>query len=245
MYSRLRAFLIHFIGSILLVCLASALVFLIWHPAPLHQAVGATNMFVIIMAVDVVLGPLMTLIVYKPDKKTLYFDMTIILFFQLAVFAYGVWTVAEGRPVWLVFNGDRFDLVRAYELDISRCDENDSKSFCTRSWLGPGWVAAKGPEDEEERNKLIFESLFAGVDIPQRADLYIPLEKEMSAMVRSARPLKELNNYNPGSKVHEALKRWPNADAYLPMMSPVKAVTVLINKDAGKVVAIVDLTPWE
>ena len=69
MYSRLRAFLIHFIGSILLVCLASALVFLIWHPAPLHQAVGATNMFVIIMAVDVVLGPLMTLIVYKRRRR--------------------------------------------------------------------------------------------------------------------------------------------------------------------------------
>jgi len=32
-------------------------------------------------------------------------DLTVIALLQLSALAYGVWTVAEGRPVWLSLNG--------------------------------------------------------------------------------------------------------------------------------------------
>ena len=91
----------------------------------------------------------------------------------------------------------------------------------------------------------MFEAMFAGVDVPQRPALYRPLGDAAKQMLARAKPLDELNRYNQQSAVDEIRQRWPEADAFLPMMARAHPVTVLINKAAARVVAIVDLNPWE
>lgn len=44
-------------------------------------------------------------------------DLIIIVLLQLSALIYGLHTMAEGRPAWLVFNVDRFDLVRVNDID--------------------------------------------------------------------------------------------------------------------------------
>ena len=244
MKPRFRAFLIHLVGSISLGLLAVALVFLVWYPAPLHRAVGVTAIFLILMGVDVVIGPVLTLIVFNPGKKTLRFDLTVIVILQIIAFGYGISTVAEGRPAWLVFNVDRFDLTRAYEIDDRRLNEAQPE-YRTAPWFGPRWVSARTPADAEQRNTLTFEAVFAGVDLPQRPDLYQPLAAEADALRQKAHPLDLLLRYNPPDSVKATLAKWPNADAWLPMMAPAKPVTVLLRKDSAEVMAIVDLKPWD
>lgn len=85
----------------------------------------------------------------------------------------------------------------------------------------------------------------AGIDVAQRPELYRPLDQDAKAIRERAKPLEELRRYNTQSDVDEALRRWPEADAFLPMMARAHPVTVLINKAAARVVAIVDLNPWE
>lgn len=240
---RFFAFLVHLAGSASLAVAALALVFLVWYPAPLHLAVGVTDIFLLMLGVDVVLGPVLTFVVFKPGKKTLKFDLGAIVAVQLLAFAYGMLTVAEGRPAWLVFNVDRFDLVRVNELD-DRHPERASAEYRHAPWFGPGWVSARLPADAQARSNLTVDAVFAGLDLPQRPDLYLPLAAEADTLRQKMHPLDELLRYNPPAEVEAVRRRWPTADAWLPMMSNVQPVAVLLRKESAEVVAVVDLKPW-
>lgn len=241
---RLHAFFLHFFISVFLVGIVLSLILFIWYPAPLLKAAGALSIAGLIILVDVVVGPLLTAIVYKKNKKSLALDLSIICLLQLAALGYGVWTLAVARPVWLVFNVDRFDVVGAHEVDYRR--NNDIKpAFLNPSWSGPRWVAARVPSDAGARNTLTFESVIHGIDLPQRPDLYVSLEAEKEAISKVALPLADLKRYNPESKINELKADWPQADAYLPLNAKAHSMTVLLEKESGRIVAIVDLRPWK
>lgn len=241
---RLRIFLLHLFASMVLALLSIALVFGLWYPSPLHNAVGVTVVFIILLSVDVVIGPLLTLIVCKKNKKSLKFDLGVIVFLQLVAFSYGFYAVAQGRPVWIVFNIDRFDLVQAYQVN-NEYRQKALSEYQELTLSGPKVVAARKPVDLESQNTLIFESMFAGVDIPVRPDLYIPYTEERANVKATARSLAELKSYNGIDRVNKVLVEWPLADAYLPMMSRAKPMTVLLKKETAEIIAIVDLNPWQ
>src|SRR5699024_10363140 len=112
MRNKLTAFAIHLGISFVIALLAVGLVFFVWYPAPLHTALGVSKICLVLLLIDVVLGPIRTVIVYKKGKRALGMDLTVIAALQLAALTYGLWTVAEGRPAWLVFGGNHFELVR-------------------------------------------------------------------------------------------------------------------------------------
>ncbi|MDR2031059.1 MAG: hypothetical protein LBP86_02095 [Azoarcus sp.] len=223
---------------------ALALVFLLWYPAPLHEAVGVTHIFLLLLGVDVIIGPCLTAVVARPGKerKKLLFDISIIVTVQLAAFLYGMHTVAEGRPLWLVLNVDRFTLVRAPDMDTRRLDDA-LPEYRQPRWDGPQWVFAPLPTDLEASNALTFESVFDGVDIYQRPEFYRPLAEGRSLMQAKALPLDKLEPLNAEDDVRRILDAHPDADAWLPLMSK-QPMVVLLRKEEGKVVAIVDLRPW-
>lgn len=239
---RLKAFLLHLSLSGIIAVLALLLVFRLWYPDPLHRAVGVTHIFLLLLLIDVILGPFLTLLVYKEGKKTLVFDLSVIAALQLSALGYGLWTVAEGRPAWLVFNTDRFDLVRVLDIDTRKLDQAHPE-FRQPSWLGPRWVAAAPPGDSAARNQLIFESVQGGSDVPQRPDLYRPLGDSVEQVTERLSPLSELQKFNSADEVQSAISQWPEADAWLPLMAGTPMV-VLLRKETAEVVAVVDLRPW-
>ncbi|MDZ4263458.1 MAG: TfpX/TfpZ family type IV pilin accessory protein [Pseudomonadota bacterium] len=241
---RVRAFGVHLLISTIVALLCLVLVFYCWYPAPLDKATGVTKIFLILLVCDMILGPVLTLIVANPRKKSLKIDLAIIGLVQFAALLYGLWTVENGRPVWLVFSTDRFDLVQSYELDNPYREKADAQ-FQSKNWFGPRWVAARAPEGIEEQNNLTFEALVAGIDIPQRPDLYIELEVELEKIAEKSKPIVELHKYNPADAVARAIKKYPQANTFLPMMSRAHPVTVLINEEQRKIIAVVDLVPWE
>lgn len=239
---RLKAFLLHLTLSAVIAVLALLLVFKVWYPAPLHTAVGVTHIVLLLLLIDVTLGPLLTLLVYRVGKKTLTFDLAVIAVMQLSALGYGLWAVAEGRPAWLVFNADRFDLVRALDVDPRKLDQT-LPEYRLPSWLGPRWVAALPPDDADERSDLMFESVRGGSDLPQRPDLYHPLADSAKAMQARLHSLSELQRYNSMEQVQAITKQWPAADAWLPLMAGTPMV-VLLNKESAEVLAVVELRPW-
>ena len=80
---RIKAFLIHGLVSISVALLVIGLVFFIWYPSPLAKAVGVTHIFLMLLAIDVIIGPVLGFIVYKEGKKTLKMDLSIIITLQL------------------------------------------------------------------------------------------------------------------------------------------------------------------
>ena len=58
----------------------------------------------------------MTFIVFKSGKKSLKFDLAVIVIIQIAALVYGVVTLLAGRPVYVAALGHRFDLIQASEV---------------------------------------------------------------------------------------------------------------------------------
>ena len=244
MPARFKACSIHLLLSLLVALAALIWVFNAWYPAPLHDALAVTHIFLLLILVDMMLGPILTLVVYKPGKTTLVFDLTVIAALQLSALLYGLWTVAEGRPAWLVFNVDRFDVVQVVDIDTRHLDQA-AREYQAPSWFGPGWVGADRSASGEQSNEILFESIFGGPDIAQRPFLYRPLTEFRAAMQSRAQPLDELAKYNDAETVAAILAAWPQASGWVPLMARVQPMVVLLGERNTEVLGIVPLRPWE
>src|SRR5690606_20074277 len=81
---RVRAGAIHLGCCAAVAAVVPVLVFAGWYPAPLDVVSGVGTIVVLMLAADVVLGPLVTLIVYDRNKKSLKLDLAAIAVIQLA-----------------------------------------------------------------------------------------------------------------------------------------------------------------
>ena len=243
---KLKAFIFHFLASLVLVITSAVIVFCIWYPAPLYKATGVNQIFLILIGVSLLVWPLLTFVVSKPDKPSLKFDVLVIVILQLSVFMFGLYHIYDGRPVWIVYNVDRFDLVRNNEIDTRNITEAQSEYKVTSN-IGVKYVAAVIPKDNVElNNQILFDEVGSGIAPSQRPELYVPVEQIEKSMSNRTQDLSELYKYNDESKVRDILSAYPNADGFLPLKSNVISMTVLINTTKQpKIMKIVDLRPWK
>lgn len=246
MRDKVRGFLVHLAISGVIALISLAIVYLVWNPTPLHTATGITKIFLLMLGIDLVVGPLLTFIVYKKGKKTLKFDLTVIALLQLTALSYGLYHVYEGRPVWIAYNVDRFDLVRANEIDTRKLDQAKPE-YRQPSFTTTKYVAAIIPNDHiEQKNQILFDELGSGIAPSQRPELYQPLETAYPNIIKRAQNLSQLNQYNNPTTVQTMLAKYPQADSFVPLKANAVDMTVLIDKkNGGKVVKIVDLRPWQ
>jgi hypothetical protein len=162
---RIVAATIHFLATLLVAGLAAALIFFVWFPGALAEMVGGRALFWIVVACDLTLGPLISLVIYnsKKPRKELVLDYSIIAIVQLAALIYGTSIVAASRPVFVAFYGDRIDDVTALELDDADLQAGIAPQFRSKSWTGPRLVSVESPTDPKEKQNLLFASL-AGKD---------------------------------------------------------------------------------
>ena len=242
MSKRLKFFLSHLSISLIIALLVIGLVFFVWYPSPLAQAVGVTHIFLMLLAIDVIIGPVLGLLVYKEGKKSLKFDLTVIIFLQLTALCYGIYSIEQGRPAWLVYNVDRFELVRKNEI----VDQNINQAkpqFQQSSWLKPQYTAVEFSKDKNQRSDDMFAEILGGISIAQRPERYVKLTKAKKQMQQRAQKLELLQQYNNKTDVEKLLAKYPQATAFLPMKASAVDMTVLIDQKAN-VVKIVDLRPW-
>lgn len=185
----------HFLGSLLVAALAAALVFLVWYPHPYGQLSGGFKLFLILVGVDVVCGPLLTLVLFNPKKprRELITDMALVVLIQLAALAYGLHTAYVARPLFLVHEVDRFRVITAGDygdVDVSEAIARLDPAL-QPGWLkGPATVGIRDPKDAKERQDVMFESTFGGRDYSQRPEFYVSYDADYQgkALVR-AKPL--------------------------------------------------------
>ncbi|HTY99242.1 MAG TPA: hypothetical protein VMB75_05375, partial [Rhodocyclaceae bacterium] len=157
--SRYKAAAIHLTLSAAIAAGALAAMLALWYPPPLFGAMGGKELIVLIVGVDVCIGPLMTLIVFDTRKKELVFDLAVIAALQLCALGYGAYAMAEGRPVFVVFAQDRFVVVSAAELEPEAIAKAARPEFRSLSLTGPVWVAADMPTDGGELADIFFARL--------------------------------------------------------------------------------------
>ena len=242
---RLKAACIHLLISALVALIGIGLVFWVWHPDPLQKAVGVTHIFLMMLGIDVVLGPLLTLLVASSkEKKTLKFDLSVIAAVQLAAYLYGMHSIAVSRPVYIAFDKLRFEVVQADSV-VRATDKTILPEYQSNPLFAPQWVSVRPYKDAAEQSRRTMLELQEGVSPSMMADLYQPLNDGWGGMLERKHGLDELKQYNPAEQVAKELAAYPQADSYLPMKAPSADMAVLLDSGQKQVLGIVDLRPWK
>ncbi len=190
--ARAAASGIHFGLCMLVALLAGLLVFGLWYPYPYGELSGGRQLFGLVVGVDVVLGPLITLVIFNRSKPRaeLRRDLAIIVAIQLAALGYGLWTVFIARPVHLVFELDRFRVVHA--VDIPAQDLPKAPPGVTAMpLLGPSLLSLRPFKDENEKLAYTLAAL-QGVALSARPELWRPYEAARADILRQAQPVAKL-----------------------------------------------------
>jgi hypothetical protein len=222
---------------------------LVWYPAPYFEAVGGAKLALTIIGVDVVIGPLITLVVYNPMKKSLRFDLAVVALLQTGALVYGVHVVYTARPVYVVFNVDRFDVVGANELVPDDWQALAPDAFKTLPLTGPRLVSADPPSDPKEKEKLLLTAFATGVDLPNYPQYYRPYHERTASVIAKAKPLAELREKRPESEadltrvVKTFGQGWDDL-AFLPVHARKQDLTAIIDRRDGSVVKVLAIDPW-
>jgi hypothetical protein len=194
---RIRAPLLHAAVCVIVAALASALVFWLWFPGAYAKVTGGLTLFLILVSVDVVSGPLLTAVIADEAKpaKTFRRDVLVVAFVQMAALAYGVYVLSLARPVATVFEVDRMHVLSAAEVDPEALLKAPA-AFRTLSWTGPRLLAAKQPRSREEELRAIDLAL-AGMDIGNEPKNWQPYDSQNTAAWNRARPLVQLTRRYP------------------------------------------------
>lgn len=189
---RLRASAIHLAISLSIATLAALLVFGWWYPYPYHELSGGRELFTLVVAVDVVLGPLITLVIFNVTKtrRHLMMDFTVIGLLQVAALAYGLWTVFIARPVHLVFEYQRLNVVHAADIDPKTLPQAPP-ALQSLPLTGPTLLSLRRFKDASEEYD---STMVAVAGVPQAAQpaLWQPWEAGRTEILQAARPIAEL-----------------------------------------------------
>ena len=242
MSKRLKFFLSHLTISFLIALFVVGLVFFIWYPSSLATAVGVTKIFLMMLTIDVIIGPILGLLVYREGKKSLKFDLTVIILLQLSALFYGVYSIEQGRPAWIVFNVDRFELIRKNEI-VDQNVNHAQPQFQQPSWLKPQFVATEFAKNIEQRSDDMFAEVLGGISIAQRPERYVDFIQAKEQIQQRAQKLDLLQQYNKKTDVRKILAKYPQATTFLPLKASVVDMTVLVDQNSN-VIKIVNLRPW-
>lgn len=190
----------HLLCSVIIALLSAAVVLGLWYPYPYRELSGGRELFLLIISVDVVCGPLLTFVLFNPKKsrRELWLDLSIVAVLQLCALGYGMWTTWQARPMYLALEVDRFKVVMSADIDHGVLQDLPT-SLAPMPFGGVRTVALRSPKSVEEKNEVLFAAIEGGRDYAERPNFYVPYE--------GAAALKALERAKP---LDAFLKKYPD-----------------------------------
>jgi hypothetical protein len=187
----------HLVISAAVVALAALLVFGVWYPSPWRQLLGVAGIFGLVVGVDLVCGPLLTLVLASPKKsrKERWVDLSLVGAIQLIALAYGLWSVFGARPVALVFEVDRLTIVSANEVQTEQLSAAP-EGLRALPWAGVQLAGVRRHRSASEQLESI-ELELQGISPAMRPDWWVPYDAARPDVIRKAKPLTELLKARP------------------------------------------------
>ncbi len=247
--TRWQAAGLHLVASFTLAMLAALLIFGVWYPQPYTAAAGADRLVMLLIGIDLVLGPLLTLIVFKHGKKGMAFDIAFIATAQVSALVYGLNVIAQSRPVFVVVTKDMTYLTMASSVSDADLASAFEPRFRRRSWTGPIQVAAPPPETAEMRQELL-DSGLGGKDIDRLPKYFRIMDPAGLALIEASAPVQRLAEVDAAREDVRALV----ADAGIPIeqlrfqplrgRDPERDVTLVYAVGNTEPVGVINADPW-
>ena len=239
--TRWQASGIHLLISAAIAAGALFVVLRVWYPPPFFTAEGGNDLLIILIAVDVVIGPLITLVIFKAGKPGLRFDLSVIALLQTCALAYGCYVMFVARPVFIAFAVDQFETVRANDLESTDVAQATLPAYRSLPLTGPVFVAVDMPKNMKELLGLIAEAQKGGKSVQHLLKYYVPYSDYRKQAIAQSRPLDVMRKRdgNTADSIEKYLTesgRQASGLRYLPLQTRRGWGAVLIDANTGDVV---------
>ena len=186
MHFRLKAFSLHLLSSATVLTLILGSLYLGWYRWPGWYLTDVTTVVLVMVCVDVVLGPTLTFIIANQKKPRRVFvrDIGIIVAVQLCALTYGSVSLWNGRPLYYAFSENILQLVQAYDIDAdeAKLGREQNPSLAPHWYSLPRWIWAPLPQDPEERKKIFEAAISGGDDVISMPRYFKPWEEGLPAL---------------------------------------------------------------
>lgn len=245
-YSKFKVAGLHFLLSLVIISLILGAIIYFWFPDAMMKVSNFKEISILIISIDIVLGPLLTFIVFKPKKKSLKFDLSTIALIQISALVFGVYNLYQAHPVYIAFNVDRFTLVSAVNAKPERAK---LKEFNISKLSSPKIVVSKLPENIDEKNSLILSSLEKGdSDFELRSEYYHTFEDNIDdILAKSLDPDIVFKKPEKQKKLNSFIQKHGKSKehyAYLPLEGDLKDVIWVLDKKTAEPIDIIPVNPW-
>lgn len=245
--TRFRAAGIHLLLSAIIIISLLALMFGVWYPNQYFKLMGGDGLVYLIAGIDICLGPLLTLAVFKPGKKHLKFDLIVIALLQIAALAYGGNTMLNARPVFTAYAKGYFSVATALEVTDTELGRATKPEWRTRSLTGPVLVAAKPVTDNRDPESMQLLTAL-GMGYARFPRFFVAYESQQSEILKAASPLSLLRtlDINNNTAIDKFLKKQarPEQDfVFVSIASAFAEKAAILDAKTAAWVTIIDATP--
>lgn len=246
--SRWKAAFLHLLISIGIVSAVAAYILWFWYPPALFVMAKAQELLVLIGGVDLVIGPFLTLIVFKAGKATLRSDLSVIALLQAAFLAFGLYSLYVTRPVFMVASGQVFDLVFANEISPASLEAGRQGPYGSLGLTRPVLVGAMLPDDPVVRTQILDSALSGGGDLQTMPAYFVPYSTVAERVRAHGQALKAGEGVS-GAEAEALMAaardygRRPEEVRYLPLVSRRGMAVMLIEAATGAVIGPVAVDP--
>ena len=187
--NRWKASALHLLISFCVVGTITGLIYVLWFPHALIRIAGMDRLLVTMLCVDIVAGPLLTLIVFKiHDLRQTRRDLAVIALLQAAFMSYALHTAWISRPVFLVWSVDHMYLLYANDLDQEDVEQARAPQAGSLSWFGPRLFAVALPKEHEARAAIFTDLIVRQKALERLPQHYGPYADQRARILKAADP---------------------------------------------------------
>jgi hypothetical protein len=201
---RLKAFGLHLSASVTVLTLILGSLYFGWYRWPGWYLADVKQVVAVMIGVDVVVGPLLTLVIANQTKsrRVLSRDVALIVVLQFGALVYGSFSLWNGRPLYYAFSENVIQLVQAYDVDDDEAQAGrDKNPTLAPHWYSlPRWIWAPLPADAEEREKIVGSAISGGDDVISLPDHYKPWAEGLPSLRGQLKKVDDVAYFAPAEK---------------------------------------------
>ena len=201
---KLKAFGLHLLASSVALSAILGSLYLGWYRWPGWILTDVSRVVMVMVGVDVILGPMLTFIVARSSKprRDLARDIAVIVALQLCALGYGAASLWNGRPLYYAFSVNQLQMVQAYDIDSHEAElgRQQNAELAPHWYSTPRWIWAPLPTDPEEAQKIVTGAISGADDVTSMPRFFKRWEQGLTELRGQLKKVDNVPYYSPGEK---------------------------------------------
>lgn len=247
--AKIKAALIHLSITATLAVLVVLAVNHFWFPYGTLRFLKGWEIFLVLIACDIVLGPALSLVIFNQNKqrRERIIDYSVIAAVQLAALFYGLHMLSQNRLAFLVYTVDRYEAVSAGDLSKEEMAKAPNPKWRNLSYV-ENYVVAVQPPDATQAD--FFSMVFSGLE-DKDLQFFPSLYRELDTVHPPIRDrIQSIDALSPQAQdvlrsvISKLNIKNQNNVGWLPLSRERVFWTMLVDKNTGKPIHALAIDPY-